>query len=149
MPNAIMTGHDDLKVVIPAGSITAIVAQVDPSNPNAKSMITTTVQGCSLYLLKDPAAVVFEQVQKASDDAREWLELDSLNDDKAYINPAAPFAVEQVRFQGELATKLHYHRHDGGETWTTVAASEFERLVDRLNPPSPAPEATKTKAAAK
>lgn len=136
MPNAIFKKEDDLTLVLPANSITGVIAYAeDEAHPSAKSLLFATIRGLTIYFLKDTAKEAFEKIQKASNETKEWFELEAPNDDATYLEPQAVLSVEEVKGpKGDMRLRVWYTRADGQQVFSDVSHSPeaLEAVMSRM-----------------
>ena len=133
--NVSLTKDDGLILMLPAGSITAVLSTAtakNPEHPNAKSVVFSTFRGFSMFFLSQTAKEAFKALSERSEPGREWLEL-PIRDDAQYIDPAAVSAVEGERLEEhEQVLRVWFTRGDGQPVYAD--ATHSDALLDRVAP---------------
>lgn len=125
--NVSLTKDDGLILMLPAGSITAVLsteAAKNPDHPTARSVVFSTFRGLSIFFLSQTAKDAFQAVSERAEPGREWLQL-PIRTDAQYIDPAAVSAVEGVRLEGdEQVLRVWFDRNDGQTVYADASHSD-------------------------
>ena len=132
--NVSLTKDDGLILVLPAGSITAVLSTAaarNPEHPDAKSVVFSTFRGFSIFFLSQTAKEAFKTLSERSEAGREWLEL-PIRDDSQYIDPTAVSAVEGERLEdSEQVLRVWFTRGDGQPVYAD--ANHSDALLQRIS----------------
>lgn len=143
--NVSLTKDDGLILVLPAGSITAVLSTAsakNPEHPDAKAVVFSTFRGLSIFFLSQTAKEAFKALSERSVPGREWLEL-PIRDDAQYIDPAAVSAVEGERLEeGDQVLRVWFTRGDGQPVYADAnhSVSLLEQISTLIGRDATAPE---------
>ena len=131
--NVSLTKDDGLILVLPAGSITAVLSTVTAKNaehPTAKSVVFSTFRGFSIFFLSQTAREAFAALTERAEPGRDWLEL-PIGDDAQYIDPASVTAAEGERLGEQQVVRVWFARGDGQPVYAD--ADHSNELLGRVS----------------
>ena len=134
MPNVALIKDDGLPLILPAGSITAILSTVRAPNtdhPDSRCVIFASFKGSSVFFLEQTAKDVFAEVSPKLNGESPWIELPILEDCQ-YIIPGSITGAEGVRDEAtkDIFLRVFFDRHDGAKIYADVNPGLIDNIIN-------------------
>lgn len=132
MPNVALIQDNGLPLILPAGSITAVLTTKRAANsehPDAKCVIFSKWRTLSVSFLAQSAKEVAAEVAGNMPEGKQPLLTElTLLDDAQYIDASAITGVEGIKDGEDKFLRVYFNRHDGASIYADVDFDLLEIL---------------------